>query len=199
MYDWRRLTPEARKEVFNARFAARRPWHSPPHRYTDELRSFIVSAACFEHKPILALSAERLEDFSQRLLATCDDHCSRVYAWCVLPNHYHVVVQTHGIKAFMRALGTLHGRTSYEWNGEENCRGRQVWFNAVERVMRSERHLWASINYVHHNPVKHGYVERWQDWAWSSAESFLQEVGRERAEEIWQDYPVKDYGRGWDD
>ena len=146
MYDWRRHTPQGRKEIFEARRAARRPWHSPPHRFTDELRSFIVSAACFEHEPILAYSAERMEDFSERLLAVCDKHADRVYAWCVLPNHYHVVLLTNQIETLMAALGKLHGRTSYDWNGEEDRRGRQVWFNAVERVMRSERHLWASIN-----------------------------------------------------
>ncbi len=63
----------------------------------------------------------------------------------------------------------------------------------------SERHLWASINYVHHNPVKHGYVTRWQDWPWSSAISFLADVGTERAKEIWREYPVKDYGKNWDE
>jgi putative transposase len=199
MYNWRKLTPEQRKEVFETRRALRRPWHSPPHRFTNQTRCFIVSAACFEHQPIIAATPERLDEFSERLLATCDLHAKNIFAWCVLPDHYHIVLQTNAIKHLLTSLGRLHGRTSYDWNGEENKRGRQVWFNTVERFMRNERHLWASVNYVHHNPVKHGYVERWQDWVWSSAATFLSEVGKEKAKQIWLEYPVKDYGKGWDD
>ena len=54
------------------------------------------------------------------------------------------------------------------------------------------------MNYIHHNPVHHGYVEKWQDWIWSSAAKFLESAGRERAAQIWRDYPILDYGKGWD-
>ncbi|MEP6912446.1 MAG: hypothetical protein ABI923_06815 [bacterium] len=47
--------------------------------------------------------------------------------------------------------------------------------------MKSERHFWATLNYVHHNPVHHGYAKHWQDWPWSSAREFLEEVGHEKA------------------
>jgi len=51
---------------------------------------------------------------------------------------------------------------------------------------------------VHHNPVHHGYARLWTDWPWSSARDYLREVGREEAERIWRDFPVRDYGKGWD-
>ena len=65
--------------------------------------------------------------------------------------------------------------------------------------MRSDRHFWATLNYVHHNPVHHGYVEHWQDWPFSSAPEYLAEMGRAEAERLWLEYPVLDYGKGWDD
>jgi len=64
--------------------------------------------------------------------------------------------------------------------------------------MKSERHFLATLNYVHHNAVHHGYVERWQDWPWSSAREFLEQVGYERAERLWKEYPILDYGKKWD-
>ena len=96
-------------------------------------------------------------------------------------------------------MGRFHGRTSYQWNGEESTRGRQVFFRAVEREMRSDRHFWSSINYVHHNPVRHGYVSKWQDWPWSSAVDFLEATDPSEVSRIWDTYPVLDYGDGWDD
>jgi putative transposase len=64
--------------------------------------------------------------------------------------------------------------------------------------MRSNRHFWASVNYIHHNPVHHGYVEKWQDWAFSSASGFLEKFGREKTVQIWNEYPVLSYGKDWD-
>ena len=65
--------------------------------------------------------------------------------------------------------------------------------------MRNEDHFWATMNYIHHNPVKHGYVSRWDEWDWSSATDFMESVGREEAMRIWKDHPLLDYGKGWDD
>jgi putative transposase len=122
-----------------------------------------------------------------------------VSAWCVLPSHYHVLLRAERVCEAISALGRLHGRTSFRWNGEDNARGRQVWCKAADRHMRSAAHYWATVNYIHHNPVKHGYVGRWQDWPYSSAIEYLAAVGPGRAAELWHAYPVLDYGRGWDD
>ena len=97
-----------------------------------------------------------------------------------------------------KELGRFHGRSSYYWNQQDQKKGRKVWFNSFERPMRSERHVWASLNYIHHNPVHHGYANRWQEWPWSSASDFLDRVGRERAAEIWKAYPLLEYGKDWD-
>ena len=65
--------------------------------------------------------------------------------------------------------------------------------------MRSDRHFWASLNYVYHNPVHHGYVVRWTDWPWSSASPYLAQTGPTDAARIWHDFAIRDYGQGWDD
>ena len=63
--------------------------------------------------------------------------------------------------------------------------------------MKSDAHSWATLNYVLHNAVRHGYVERWQDLAYSNA-ACLAEVDRELAERRWRQYPILDYGKDWD-
>jgi putative transposase len=64
--------------------------------------------------------------------------------------------------------------------------------------MKSDRHYWATLNYVHHNPVHHRYAERWQDWPFSSAAAYLEAVGHETAWRTWKAYPILDYGKEWD-
>jgi putative transposase len=109
-------------------------------------------------------------------------------------------VLTHApeLKRLLKELGLLHGRTSFEWNGQDSRRGRKVWCNAAETEMKSERHFWATMSYVLHNAVRHGYVTQWQDWPYSNAEQYLSEVGREVAQRRWEEYPLLDYGKDWD-
>ena len=122
----------------------------------------------------------------------------QIFAWVVLPNHYHVLVHAPDLQGSLKSLGLLHGRSSYRWNAEEECRGRKVWYRAAETAMKAERHYWVTLNYVLHNPVRHGYVARWQDWPFSSAAHYLAEVDREEAERRWREYPLLDYGEVWD-
>src|SRR5439155_23569018 len=130
----------------------------------------------YEHRHIVGVTLERMESFSTQMLETLQSLCEHIAAWCVLPNHYHALVHTHNLLEVLSALGKLHGRTSRAWNLEDGRQGRKVWCNCVETVMKSDRHYWATLNYVHHNPVHHGLVERWQDWPFSSAAAYLAEV-----------------------
>lgn len=196
-YRWRQLTDHQRQEVLAYRRKNRLPWHSPPH-YEGESGRYLITAACYEHAPIIGASVERMADFEHRLLDALRTQCEEVYAWVVLPNHYHALAHAASAKALLKELGLLHGRTSFEWNGEERPRGRTVWFNAAETAIKSERHFWASLNYVLNNAVRHGYVERWQDWVFSNAAEYLDEVGRQEALRRWNAYPVLDFGAGWD-
>lgn len=120
-------------------------------------------------------------------------------AWCILSNHYHVLVRIDAMKDFAQGLGQLHGRTSFTWNREDGARGRRVWHRCSDRVMRSEAHFWTTVNYIHNNPVKHGYVKKWQAWAFSSVHWYLATKGRDWMASLWREYPVLNYGAGWDE
>jgi putative transposase len=122
-----------------------------------------------------------------------------IHVWCVLPNHYHALVTASDLENLMTRLGKLHGQTSFDWNKQDGTRGRHCWHRASDRAMRGERHFWATVNYVHHNPVRHGYVKEWKEWPWSSAHAYMEELGREKVEANWKAFPLLQYGDGWDD
>jgi putative transposase len=192
------MSDRERERALEWRRAMRRPWHSL-HHVDSGAGSYLITAACFEHRLHIGHSTERMSAFTDSWLEVLEAHSDRVTAWVVLPNHYHALLVTSAVRGLLRALGRLHGRTSHAWNGEENNRGRQVWCNAAETVIKSEGHYYATLNYVHHNPVKHHYARRWSDWPWSSADDFLKRVPREEATRIWKSYPIDEYGTGWDD
>jgi len=197
-YIWRKLTQKQRGELISWRKHQGLPWHRPPHRAGDKTRYHLI-AACYEHRHHIGASAQRMQQFSVTLTGVFKRRDAFVHAWCVLPNHYHALIETTEILALLADLGKMHGRLSHEWNGQDQTRGRQVWCGVAERYMRNERHFWATINYVHNNPVHHGYVRRWQEWPFSSAEEYLAQMGHEEAVRIWNEYPTLGYGKGWDD
>jgi putative transposase len=198
MYDWRRLSDPDRQWLLDQRKARRFPWHAPPHFEYEGEQRFLITAACYEHKHVIGKNSGRMAECESRLIELCSEMETELFAWCVLPNHYHLLLQTDIIKLVLGALGKFHGSSSYRWNGEDDARGRKVWFKSVERAMRSDRHFYASLNYVNNNAVKHGYVSRWQDWPYSSAVEYLDRIGHEEATRIWNEYPVLDYGLEWD-
>jgi putative transposase len=200
-YQWRNLSPNERQEILLSRKRRGRPWHSPPHRdnANGSGNLYHLTAACYEHLPIIGASLSRKDQFAESLLQTFEGCRASCHAWCVLPNHYHALTESRDVSDLVDKLGQLHGRSAYNWNGHDDARGRKVFYRCVERGMRSQRHAWTTINYIHNNPVRHSYVERWTDWPWSSAQAFLAAFGRQEAVRIWHRYPVLDYGAGWDD
>ena len=198
MYQWRALTEDERKELLKHRREREYPMHSPPH-YVGESGLYHLSAACYEHKPWIGLSPRRMTDFTRALLGVLKASGAEYDAWCVLPNHYHGLIKSDAVERTVAELGRLHGRASFFWNGIDNSRGRKVWCSPATRVIRSERHYWATMNYVHHNAVHHGYVEKWRHWPYTSAHEFLETMGEEEATRLWKEYPILDYGKGWDD
>lgn len=198
MYRWRNLTDEQRREELAQRIKNGVAWHRPAHYESDSTNRYLITAACYEHQPHIGNNETRIRQFQNDLLAAIRDGAAEAHAWCILPNHYHALVLAPEIKFLLASLGTLHGRTSHQWNGEENTRGRKVWHGVTERAMRGERHYFVTLNYVHHNAVKHGLVERWDDWEFTSAHEYLAKVGRDEAKRLWRDYPILQYGEKWD-
>ncbi len=186
-----------RADVLSLRRLTCLPWHSPPHRESQRTQ-YHITAACYEHRPIIGNSPQRMADFEEKILMQLRVEVQCIYAWVILPNHYHLLVKTSDVKKALNRLSRIHGSTSYYWNGEENLRGRKVWYNLVETSIKSDAHFWSTMNYIHHNPVHHGYVNQWQDWAFSSADDFLRDFGRNKAGKVWRNYPITDYGKDWD-
>ncbi len=196
MYQWRDMNEEQRAEWLKQGRLAGIRLHEPHHPEIDG-QTYLLSAACFDHQAILA-SVERRMNFEQELLdAVLQIPHATVYGWCILPNHYHLLAQCD-LKIFSRAVGRLHNGTSTRWNREDQSVGRRVWFRFSDRGVRSERHFKTALNYIHANPVKHGYARLAHQWPCSSVHHYLESQGRESLQLLWRSYPVRDFGKGWD-
>ena len=199
MYDWRKMDDKMRQETLAFRKVHHFPLHSPPHCEQPDWNRYHLTAACYEHKPVIGVDPHRMSAFCEELKSLLGEGDCDLFAWCVLPNHWHALIGTDNLKEVIARISHLHGCCSFKWNGEDCRRGRKCWCCCADRRIRSDRHFYVTRNYIHNNPVKHGYVKKWDDWVFSSAIGYLDAVGRDEALDCWRKYPVKDMGKGWDE
>ena len=195
MYQYRQLTPEQQAELVEQRIKNGYPPHSPPHPIQNE-QFYLITATCYEHKNRLNSSLRRQELLNELFTAFIFEGIG-ILAWVILPNHYHILTTTVNFKWLSHKLRLIHGRLARDWNLEDNLSGK-VWHSYTDRAIRSERHYYATLNYIHFNPVKHNCVKSPYDWAESSVHWYLQEKGRDWLRSCWVEYPLKDYGKEWD-
>jgi len=92
----------------------------------------------------------------------------RVLAWCVMPNHFHLVLQPHrdgDLGRWMHWLLTAHvqrHRSKYATVG-------RIWQGRFKAApIQQDDHLAVVLRYVERNPLRARLVERAEDWRWSS-------------------------------
>jgi putative transposase len=196
MYNYRKMTEEQRKTVLRTRRINNLPLHEPFHKFDEFSKTYLISAANFEHKAIMKTEVRR-QYLEEMLFSVFNKDDSKIHCWCILPNHYHILINIDLLK-FKNTISKIHWKTSHQWNMEDSVSGRKVWFRFSDRAMKNESHYWASVNYVHYNPVKHGYVKKADMWVSSSFGEYLGKYGRERLVALWRKYPLNDYGKNWD-
>jgi len=114
----------------------------------------------------------------------------KVYAYVILENHVHCILQAdelsqqvHDFKAFtakaileyLEAQGAkrlLHLLEFFKRPHKVDSRY-QVWEEGSHpQLLQNEAMLRQKIDYIHHNPVKRGYVDEAEHWRYSSARNY---------------------------
>jgi putative transposase len=106
------------------------------------------------------------------LAAHCKAAGVEVWAWCLMPNHVHLILVPSDSDGLRRALARVH--RSYA--GAIQARRKRIghfWQGRFGSVVMDEEYLAAALRYVSLNPVRARLVQRAQDWRWSSTRAHL--------------------------
>ena len=95
-----------------------------------------------------------------------------VWAYCLKPNHVHIILVPSEADGLRRTFAELHRRYAGYVNARARTTG-HLWQGRYGSVVMDEAHLFHAIRYVTLNPVRAGLVKRAEDWAWSSARAHL--------------------------
>ncbi len=95
-----------------------------------------------------------------------------IWAYCLMPNHVHLILVPADADGLRAALGEAHRRYTRQVNLRQDWRG-YLWQGRFASTPMDEPYLLACARYVELNPVRAGLVRRAQDWRWSSARAHL--------------------------
>jgi putative transposase len=126
-----------------------------------------MGCCALRHPQMAALMQETLQKF--------DGERYRLIAWCIMPNHVHVLIEPlASLPKIVQSWKSFTGRWALAHAAELGL-GVPVHSNAFwmrdywDRYIRNEKHLQAVIDYIHENPVAAGLCASALDWPWSSA------------------------------
>ena len=161
--------------------------HAPPHLFrTDAI--YFVTASTVDHVRMMA-DDERKRQLKESLDFLFDKHGWALIAWVILSNHYHVLMEApEEALSLSRLIGDLHKFTARKWNDEDGTPGRNVWYQYRDTCLTYERSFYARFNYIHWNPVKHGYARNPEDYEFSSYRSYM-ELEKAQIQKIEEKYP----------
>lgn len=96
----------------------------------------------------------------------------RIWGWCLMSNHVHLIAVPGDARSLARTIGLAHARHARRINAPRGWTG-HLWASRFFSTALEGGHLWSAIRYVELNPVRAGLVARAEDWPWSSARSHV--------------------------
>lgn len=93
----------------------------------------------------------------------------RILAWCLMPNHFHLVLWPYGdgdVSRWMQWLMTSHVRRYHRHYQSVG----HIWQGRFKAFpVEEDEHLWTVLRYVERNALRANLAERAESWRWSSA------------------------------
>lgn len=115
---------------------------------------------------------EDFEAYVELMAQWCSRYGVEIWAYCLMPNHVHLIAVPNTDDGLRCAVGEAHRRYTRRVNFRENWRG-HLWQGRFASFVMDETYLLAAARYVERNPVRSGLATNPWDYRWSSAIAHL--------------------------
>jgi putative transposase len=116
------------------------------------------------------------EDDYRAYLDLMADFCAKrgvqIWAYCLMPNHVHLIAVPESAESLSLAIGEAHRRYTRRINFREDWRG-YLWQGRFSSYPMDDRHVLAAARYIELNPVRSKLVIDSAEYPWSSARAHL--------------------------
>lgn len=96
----------------------------------------------------------------------------RVWSYCLMPNHVHLIVVPQAPDSLARGIGEIHRRYTREIHFRKRWRG-YLWQGRFGSYVMDEPYCLTATRYVLRNPVEAKLTKTAAAWRWSSAQAHL--------------------------
>ena len=175
-------------------------YHNPPHLYIDET-VYIITASTINKQKYLNTDVKR-QMLQKTIYESIKEIKYEIFAWVILENHYHLLLKVANGNLLGKLINLIHGRSSFMINGLEKRRGRKIWYSYWDSCVRNENDFYVRFNYIHNNPIKHGYMRKFENlfnYEFSSYPYYLKTKGQEWINDLFMRYPIINFMNEYDD
>jgi REP-associated tyrosine transposase len=118
----------------------------------------------------LFVDAGEYDDFVRLLRLAVKMRPIRLLSFCVMPNHFHLLVWPRTDAELPRFMHWLTGTHAMGWREATKTVGEGAVYQGRYKAIpvQTEGHFLRVARYVERNPVRAGLVESAADWTWSS-------------------------------
>lgn len=110
--------------------------------------------------------------FIDLLKDTSEQWNLRVAAYCLMPNHYHLLVQTPDAN-ISRCMRHIDGIYTQRFNRHHGCDGSLFRGRYKSILVDADNYLLQLVRYIHNNPLNAGLTDRIDRYPWSSHKAYL--------------------------
>ena len=110
--------------------------------------------------------------FTDLLCETSEMWDVRIVAYCLMPNHYHMLVQTPNAN-ISRSMRHLSGVYTQRYNSRHKYDGQLFRGRYKSILIDTDNYLLQAVRYIHRNPLRAGLVEKIDAYKWSSHQGYL--------------------------
>ena len=96
--------------------------------------------------------------FMELLKETSEMWNIRIAAFCLMPNHYHMLIQTPEAN-ISRSMRHLNGVYTQRYNSRHKCDGQLFRGRYKSILIDSDSYLLQAVRYIHRNPLKSGLAD----------------------------------------
>jgi putative transposase len=102
----------------------------------------------------------------------CEKYDVQIWAYCLMPNHIHLIAVPSKKETLRSAIGEAHRRYTRRINFSKGRRG-HLWQERFSSFVMDEPHFLLCLRYVENNPVRAKLVKQPQQRPWSSASAHI--------------------------
>lgn len=113
-------------------------------------------------------------DFIDLLKETCSMWNVKIAAYCLMTNHYHLLIQTPQAN-LDRCMRHINGIYTQRFNRKHHVDGQLFRGRYKAILVDADSYLLEIVRYIHRNPVRADIVKHPEDYRWSSYREYIHE------------------------